>query len=540
MCDAPSPLGRYRRCAFVGVAARGLLFAVLLSVDAIEGSDPGAATKLAVDTLADMAGGGIGGSATLPHSRSALLRRERLVLVRPAQTPAVMLPASDGAAAATPTDMLTPSPVPALATASCSANIGCSRLGLEGRCCPTIDGSFLKCCTASHQKVVATCSASAGCAKLGLQGRCCPTIEGSFLPCCTEKTREKASSNTSTTSSSVSSSATDTATQQSGILGRTLPSTTRTSTSQTRTVSTTTVTHSTTTRTTTFYSIESEATTTGSNRAGIFSDDGSLATNAVSTKGPGKPSSATLVGAGHHIKSKEAAVKTDATYSETCVISGDLILMVLHPDNFASDARMTSVLQEVVSEFERVLVSHVDVLIVCRVGCTETGGHDMLDDLLGFIRSGGGSHSTSTTSPGLSHQDDISAIGIVEAYYTATVFGNRSHDGLMKNVIMNQSNAKLSAAIRATMKRHSHNNLGATELLRADVHSSKLPKLLMKKPGPSSCPPPTSPSAQTALPLGDISPADRALTDSESVTRSSACLSAAAALLVLVTFCPRW
>ena len=57
----------------------------------------------------------------------------------------------------------------------CEDNHVCAEMGLEGACCPTIDGLFLDCCNRE-------CSAHSECSELA--GNCCPTIDNVDLECC--------------------------------------------------------------------------------------------------------------------------------------------------------------------------------------------------------------------------------------------------------------------------------------------------------------------------------------------------------------------
>eukprot|EP00980_Cylindrotheca_fusiformis_P018056 scaffold5780_cov102-Cylindrotheca_fusiformis.AAC.3 len=87
---------------------------------------------------------------------------------------------------------LKPTQNPTLST-QCSANAVCANLGLEGECCPTIEGIFLDCCTADSGNAPSDppsvfmepeCSANEVCADLQLDGLCCPTVDGVMLACC--------------------------------------------------------------------------------------------------------------------------------------------------------------------------------------------------------------------------------------------------------------------------------------------------------------------------------------------------------------------
>ncbi|CAB9503831.1 expressed unknown protein [Seminavis robusta] len=57
----------------------------------------------------------------------------------------------------------------------CSKNVVCRAEGLDGACCPTVDGVYLDCCERR-------CYENLRCD--GLQGDCCPTKEGDYLDCC--------------------------------------------------------------------------------------------------------------------------------------------------------------------------------------------------------------------------------------------------------------------------------------------------------------------------------------------------------------------
>lgn len=65
---------------------------------------------------------------------------------------------------------------------SCQANSVCNDLGLEGFCCPTVDGWTLDCC--SGVEVEENCQENAKCAELELTGACCPTSDDKYLDCC--------------------------------------------------------------------------------------------------------------------------------------------------------------------------------------------------------------------------------------------------------------------------------------------------------------------------------------------------------------------
>ena len=66
--------------------------------------------------------------------------------------------------------------------ASCQASDACNALGLEGFCCPTVDGWMLDCC--DGVAVEETCSENAACVELELTGACCPAQNGKYLDCC--------------------------------------------------------------------------------------------------------------------------------------------------------------------------------------------------------------------------------------------------------------------------------------------------------------------------------------------------------------------
>lgn len=81
----------------------------------------------------------------------------------------------------------------------CSSHSKCS--GLEGKCCPTVDGVFLDCCDDDDTKASnrqfgasAMCTAHPVCDALGLEGQCCPTTDGLNLDCCNQASRCSANS----------------------------------------------------------------------------------------------------------------------------------------------------------------------------------------------------------------------------------------------------------------------------------------------------------------------------------------------------------
>lgn len=68
----------------------------------------------------------------------------------------------------------------------CSAHPECSKLSLEGNCCPSDGDTMLECCEKvyTEREVLAQCSTHAACSDAGLAGACCPTSEGVMLQCC--------------------------------------------------------------------------------------------------------------------------------------------------------------------------------------------------------------------------------------------------------------------------------------------------------------------------------------------------------------------
>jgi hypothetical protein len=84
--------------------------------------------------------------------------------------------------------------------ADCSMHTACAALNLQGLCCPTADGSFLDCCSATAVEAdvggefimmggddSADCSQHPKCAALGLMDLCCPTADDVYLDCCESK-----------------------------------------------------------------------------------------------------------------------------------------------------------------------------------------------------------------------------------------------------------------------------------------------------------------------------------------------------------------
>lgn len=70
------------------------------------------------------------------------------------------------------------------AVPECSAHPLCAEAGLDGVCCPSLDGWTLDCCTSVQLQE--TCSKNPACAALGLENRCCPTKDNVYLDCCSE------------------------------------------------------------------------------------------------------------------------------------------------------------------------------------------------------------------------------------------------------------------------------------------------------------------------------------------------------------------
>ena len=67
------------------------------------------------------------------------------------------------------------------ANPECSAHPACNRDGPDQFCCPTLDGTYLECCTG---QVGAECDLYPDCVAEGAEGFCCPSVEGEFLDCC--------------------------------------------------------------------------------------------------------------------------------------------------------------------------------------------------------------------------------------------------------------------------------------------------------------------------------------------------------------------
>lgn len=85
-------------------------------------------------------------------------------------------------------------PPPSPSSASCHAHPACS--GLDGDCCPTVDGVTLDCCSSQleielfqvmEESFDTPCDNNWRCQEAGLTGHCCPTDDGVLLDCCSHE-----------------------------------------------------------------------------------------------------------------------------------------------------------------------------------------------------------------------------------------------------------------------------------------------------------------------------------------------------------------